>query len=45
MRVYHGKQRNMSSTDMTPSHEMVLELVWKAEVIGHKIFMTIISPH
>jgi hypothetical protein len=38
MRVYLGKQRNVASTDVTPTHGTVLELVWKVGV-GHKIFM------
>jgi hypothetical protein len=38
MWVYLGKQRNMASTDVTPTHGMVLQLVRKVGV-RHKIFM------
>jgi hypothetical protein len=38
MRVYLRKQRNVASTDVTPTQGIVLELVWKVGV-GHKIFM------
>jgi hypothetical protein len=43
MRMYLGKQRNVASTDVTPTHRTVVELVWKDEA-GHKIFMSITSP-
>jgi hypothetical protein len=39
MRVYLGKQRNVGSTDVTPKHGTVLELVQKVEGAGHKLFM------
>jgi hypothetical protein len=32
-------QRNVASTDVTPTHGMVLELIWKVEEAGHKIFV------
>jgi hypothetical protein len=38
MRVYKGKQRNVASTDVTPTHGMVLQPVRKVG-FGHKIFM------
>jgi hypothetical protein len=39
MRVYPGKQRNVASTDVTPTHGMGLELVQKVEGVEPKIFM------
>jgi hypothetical protein len=39
MRVYLGKQRNVSSMDVTPTHETILELFREVEEVGHKISM------
>jgi hypothetical protein len=39
LRVYLGKARNMASTGVTHTDRTVLELVWKVEGVGHKIFM------
>jgi hypothetical protein len=36
MRVYLGKQRNLTSTDNPTTHETTLELVRKFEGVGHK---------
>jgi hypothetical protein len=38
-RGYLGKQRNVASTDVAPTHGMVLELVRKVEGLKHEIFM------
>jgi hypothetical protein len=40
------KQRNMTCTDVTPTHGMILELVQEVEGVGHKMFMDnyFISP-
>jgi hypothetical protein len=38
MRVYLGKQINLTSTDVPATHETVRELVRKVEGAGHKIF-------
>jgi hypothetical protein len=34
MRVYLGKQRNVTSTDVTPTHGTVLELAQEVEGVG-----------
>jgi hypothetical protein len=40
MNVYLGKQKSYAaSTDITPTHGTVLELVRKVQEVGHKIFM------
>jgi hypothetical protein len=40
MNIYLGKQKNnAASTDITPTHGSVLELVHKVEGVGHKIYM------
>jgi hypothetical protein len=40
MNVYLGKQKNYAaSTDITPTHGTVLELVRKVQEVGHKIYM------
>jgi hypothetical protein len=39
MRVYLGKQANVSSADVTPTLGTLLELVWKVKGVGQKIFM------
>jgi hypothetical protein len=39
LRVYLGKQRKVASTEVTPTHGTVLELVLKVEGAGHKKFM------
>jgi hypothetical protein len=45
MRVYLGKQRNMTSTDAAPTHGMVLELFRKVKEFDIKYSWMIISPH
>jgi hypothetical protein len=35
-RMYQGKQRNMASTDFTPSHGMAQELIRKVAELGTK---------
>jgi hypothetical protein len=37
--VYLGQQRNVANTDVTSTDGMALELVWKVEGVGHKIFV------
>jgi hypothetical protein len=39
MKVYLGKQRNMTSTDVTPTYGRVLELFREVEGAGHKILI------
>jgi hypothetical protein len=40
MRVYLGKQRNVTSTDVTLTYETILELFREVEGgVGHKIFV------
>jgi hypothetical protein len=38
MRVYQGKQRNVTSTDVTPTHGTILELAVEVEGVGVTVY-------
>ena len=39
MSVYLGKQKQHATVQITATHGMVLQLIWRVEGLGHKIFM------
>jgi hypothetical protein len=45
MSVYLGKQRNLANADVTFIHLTLLQLVWKADRVGHDVLWTITLAH